>query len=284
MSELIKWAVEPPALHRPVLLVALDGFVDAGGAGATAAMFLRHRWRSELLATFDRDALLDYRARRPTAVVDSGELRRVEWPELELLRARVGARQDALLLVGPEPDMRWQAFFEEVADVCRRLDVERVVALGAYPAARPHTRPIRVTRAGNAPGRDLVPEASDVTGYTGPVGASAALLGALAEREVAAVGLWAEIPHYIAGSPNPAGAVALARLVTDALGVRVDTTELEAAARLFRDQVDEAVAEHAEARQMVESLERQLDSGAHDAQLPTGDDLAAEIERFLRSQ
>ncbi|MDP8977835.1 MAG: PAC2 family protein, partial [Actinomycetota bacterium] len=166
MSELIKWTGEPPALHRPVLLVALDGFVDAGGAGATAAMFLRHRWRSELLATFDRDALLDYRARRPTALVDSGELRRVEWPDLELFRARVGEHQDALLLVGPEPDMRWEAFFDGVADICRRLDVEHVVALGAYPAARPHTRPIRITRAGNAPGRELVPEAGAVTGYT----------------------------------------------------------------------------------------------------------------------
>ncbi len=284
MSALITWAAEPPELRRPMLLVALDGFVDAGGAGASAAMFLRHRWRSELLATFDRDALLDYRARRPTAVVDSGELRRVEWPDLELFCARVGGPQDALLLVGPEPDMRWQAFFEAVADVCRRVEVEHVVALGAYPAASPHTRPIRVTRAGNALGRGLLAEARDVTAYTGPVGASAALLGALGELGVAAVGLWAEIPHYIAGSPNPAGALALTRLVADALRVRVDTTELEAAARLFSDQVDEAIAEHAEARQMVESLERQLDSGDEDAELPTGDDLAAEIERFLRFQ
>lgn len=284
MSALIRWAAEPPELRRPMLLVALDGFVDAGGAGASAAMFLRHRWRSELLATFDRDALLDYRARRPTAVVDTGELRRVEWPELELFSARVGGPQDALLLVGPEPDMRWQAFFGAVADVCRRVDVEHVVALGAYPAASPHTRPIRVSRAANALGRRLLTDARDVTAYTGPIGASAALLGALGERGVAAVGLWAEIPHYIAGSPNPAGALALTRLVADALRVPVDTTELEAAARQFRDQVDEAIADHAEASQMVESLERQLDSGDENAELPTGDDLAAEIERFLRFQ
>jgi hypothetical protein len=115
--ELLHWTAEPPALRRPVLLVALDGFVDAGAVASTAAMFLRHRWRSEPIATFDREALIDYRARRPTIVVDSGRLRRLEWPEIELLTATVEGPNDAALLLGPEPDMLWGAFSAAVAEV-----------------------------------------------------------------------------------------------------------------------------------------------------------------------
>lgn len=283
MGALLHWDEGQPALRDPLLLLALDGFVDAGAAASTAAMFLRHRWQAERIATFDRDALIDYRARRPTVVVDQGVVRRVDWPGIELLRATPGDR-DVLFLLGPEPDMRWQAFSDEVGAVCRDLGVQFALGLGAYPAAAPHTRPIRVTRAENALSAKLVDAAIDVPGYTGPVGAGTILQAALAEYGVPAVGLWAEVPHYIAGSPNPGAALALVHLVAEQLGIEVDTTELAAAATAHREQVDEAVQEYPEAMEMISVLERHADAPDDATRLPSGDDIAAEIERFLRQE
>jgi len=284
MAALLNWFEDPPSLRRPVLIVALDGFVDAGIAASTASTFLRHRWQAELLATYDRDAFLDYRARRPTAVVDSGELRRLDWPALELHAAAVDGPHDAVLLLGAEPDMSWDSFCATTVQACRRLGVVASAGLGAYPAAVPHTRPTRIVSATNPAQGGLSVDTVPIRGYTGPVGAGTALHDALGAAGIPAVGLWAEVPHYVAGSPNPAAALALVHAIGEALGTHVDATELEAAAKLHREQVDEAVAEHSDAALMVAALERHLDSGDVDEDLPTGDDLADEIERFLRTQ
>ena len=284
MAGLLNWIAEPPPLRRPVLLVALEGFVDAGAVASTAATFLRHRWQSDPIGQFDRDALIDYRARRPTAVVDSGEVRRIEWPDIELFAAEVDGPRDAVLLLGPEPDMKWGAFGEEVVIACRRLGVEHVVGLGAYPAASPHTRPVRILKAGNTAGGGLFPQAGAITGYTGPVGAGTALQDAFDAVGLPAVGLWAEVPHYIAGSPNPAGSLAMVQMIASSIGTTVDTTELQAAANHHFEQVNEAVADHPDAAEMISALELIYDEGGRNEQLPSGDDIAAEIERFLRQQ
>jgi proteasome assembly chaperone (PAC2) family protein len=284
MTGLLRWTGSPPTLRRPVMLVALEGFVDAGAVAASAGAFLRHRWRSELVARFDRDALIDYRARRPTAVVDSGRLRRVEWPDLELFCAEVDGPQDAVLLLGPEPDMRWMEFGQEVVAACDTLGIEQVIGLGAYPAASPHTRPVRILKAGNEGADHLFTDTPTISGYTGPVGAGTALQEAFDTAGLPAVGLWAEVPHYIAGSPNPAGALALVHLVAEQLQTAVDTTELEAAATHHFEQVTEAVADHPDAGEMISALELVYDQGGQEQELPSGEDIANEIERFLRHQ
>ena len=284
-EELLRWVGERPGLTDPYLLVALDGFVDAGSVAATAGMFLRHRWRTELAATLDGDAFIDYRARRPRAIIDNGVVSRVEMPALEFFSGEVdGGAHDVLVLLGPEPDMRWEGFFRTVEQVCRAAGVAGVITLGAYPAAVPHTRPVGIMKAANATGVELVPGAEDVVGYTGPVGAATALQAHLTEAGVPSVGLWAEVPHYIATSPNPAGALSMVRVLADVFEVAVDTTELEAAAELHRQQVDEAVAEHPEAAEMVAAFERHYDAGEQHEEMPSGDDIAAEIERYLRAQ
>lgn len=284
MSDVLTWAGEPPALRAPVLIVAMEGFVDAGAVAATAGAFLRHRWQSEPVAMYDRDAFIDFRARRPTAVVDSGVVRRIEWPDIELFAATLDGPRDVVLLLGPEPDMRWSAFSEATVAACKHLGVDTVLGLGAYPAATPHTRPIRILKAGNAVAGDLVPDAADITGYSGPVGASTALQDMLSGAGIPAIGLWAEVPHYIAGSPNPSGALALVQLVASTLDTEVDTTELQAAATLHAEQVAEAVGEHPDAADMITALESLYDQGGGDEALPSGEDIAAEIERFLRQQ
>lgn len=284
MSPFLHWLGDPSPLRRPVLIVALEGFVDAGAVAATASMFLRHRWQSDAIARFDRDVFIDYRARRPTAVVDSGELRRVEWPDIELYAAAVEGPRDVVLLLGPEPDMAWEAFFEAIADACERLGVEAVIGLGAYPTAVPHTRPVRIRQAGNGVPGGVTVDAAPISGYTGPVGAGTALHDALARRGLPAIGLWAEVPHYVAGAPNPTCALAMVRAVAAALGTTVDTTELEGAAKLHREQIDEAVSGHDQAAGMVAALERHIDAGEDEVDLPSGEDIADEIERFLRQQ
>lgn len=284
MADLLHWNAPPPVLRRPVLIVALEGFVDAGAVAATAGSFLRHRWQSEPVAQFDRDELIDYRARRPTAVVDAGRVRRIEWPDVELFAAKVDGPRDIALLLGPEPDMKWEAFGKATVDACRQLGIELVLGLGAYPAASPHTRPVRILKAVNAPAEDMAADIGDIGGYTGPVGAGTALQESFAQAGIPAVGLWAEVPHYISGSPNPAGALAMVTFVADILGTAVDTTELEAAAKHHYEQVVEAVADHPDAGEMITALEALYDEGGREERLPSGDDIAAEIERFLRQQ
>ena len=285
MADLLHWTASPPQLRNPVLLVAMEGFVDAGSVAASAGAFLRHRWQSEAIARFDRDALIDYRARRPAAVVDSGKLRRIEWPDLEVFAATIdGGTSDIVLLLGPEPDMQWMAFGDATVEMCRRLGISLVIGLGAYPAASPHTRPVRILKASNGIADGILSEADDISGYTGPVGAGTALQAALEDAGIPAVGLWAEVPHYIAGSPNPAGALAMVQMVAASLGTTVDTTELQAAANHHFEQVNEAVADHPDAAEMISALELIYDEGGHEEQLPSGDDIAAEIERFLRQQ
>jgi proteasome assembly chaperone (PAC2) family protein len=284
MSELLHWVASPPTLRDPVLLVALDGFVDAGAAASTASTFLRHRWQAEQIAWFDGEAFIDYRARRPSAVIDSGVVRRIDWPEIELVAAPLEGPHDVLLLLGPEPDMRWRAFSEEVGQLCDQLGIVQVLQLGAYPAATPHTRPVAITRARNRVEQRLLVDGSDVGGYTGPVNATTVLQSELVARDVPALGLWAEVPHYIATNPHPPAALALVEVTAQALKVPVDTTELRAAARLHLEQVAEAVAEHEDAASMVSALEQMVDAGETDEELPSGEDLAAEIEYFLRAR
>lgn len=281
-GRILRWEAEVPPLRRPVLIVSLDGFIDAGNAAATAAMFLRHRWQAESVATFDRDTFLDYRARRPTTVVDAGVVRRVRFDELQLLAAPVtDAIHDALFLIGPEPDMRWESFCNSVVNVVEALQVETTIVLGAYPAAAPHTRPVNVVCARNIAAGDLVPTATSVPGYTGPIGAGVVLMHRLGEAGHSAIGLWAEVPHYISANNHPASGLALVLTVAATFGVGVDTTELEAAVHLHHEQVDAAVEEHEDAAEMIATLEAHMDRGGDAQDIPSGDDLAEEIERFL---
>ncbi|MGI9015960.1 MAG: PAC2 family protein [Euzebya sp.] len=281
-QSLIHWNAEVPALRRPVLVASLDGFIDAGDAGSSAAMFLRHRWAAEPVATFDRDTFIDYRARRPTTVIDNGILRRIEFDELQVLAAQVpDAQHDAVFLLGPEPDMRWEAFCDAVVRLCHQMGVETALGLGAYPAAAPHTRPTQIVSAVNIAAGDLVPSATRVPGYTGPVGVQVMLEHRLGEAGIPAVGLWAEVPHYISANAHPSSVLALVNVVTKTFGVSIDTEELELAAEAHDNQVDEAVAEHPDAAEMVHRLEAHLDAGGSSRQVASGDDLAAEIERFL---
>ncbi|MCU1460175.1 MAG: hypothetical protein JWO37_250 [Acidimicrobiales bacterium] len=281
------------SLARPVLVVAMEGWIDAGAAAETALATLMSTGTPTVVATFDDDRLLDHRARRPVMHLEDGINTGLTWPETRLLAmpARAVGR-DALFLVGPEPDHEWRGFCDAVFTLATQFGVALAVGLGGFPAPVPHTRPARVVATATTP--DLaadvgfLPVTIDV-----PAGIESAIEARFAAGGLAAVGLWARVPHYVSAMPYPDASAALLETLQRVAGVGADTTELRTEARAHRDRVDELVAGNAEHTAMVRALEAQLDeeadrfanplSGGPDG-LPSGDELAAELERFLRGE
>lgn len=274
------------APDRPVLVVALEGWIDAGFGATAAVAALLGGMSTEVVGTFDADALLDSRARRPVLSIEDGVRKGLTWPSITLRHGEDRVGNDLLLLVGPEPDHRWRAFTREVVEVAHGLGVRLVVGLGAFPAPVPHTRPVRL--AATAPTPELAAEVGFVGGSIDvPAGAQAALEEAFTEVGVPAVGLWARVPHYVAAMPYPAASLALLEGLNSLAGVAVDAGDLADAARTSRERIDGLVGQNPEHLALVAQLEAQ-----HDAEppsppfgdLPSGDELAAELERYLRDQ
>ena len=268
---------EPTDLVAPLLVASFDGWVDAGAAATTAAARLAEG--AETIATFDADRLYDYRARRPTLEIVDGRLDRLTWPELTLRRARFGER-DLLILSGPEPDYRWRELEQAAVELARRLEVAAWISLGAIPAAVPHTRPVTVLGTESRPG---LLRGGVTAGPEGvlrvPAAAISVLDFAVSRAGVAAVGYYAQIPHYVTGIYPPAS-VELLLLVGQHLEHEVAMGELRDEARRVLARLDTATAGDTNTRAYVERLEVMVD----EARRPAGDDLITEIERFLHDQ
>jgi PAC2 family len=268
---------DPGDLVAPTLLAAFDGWVDAGAAATTALEQVAGE--ASVIATFDPDALFDYRARRPPLEIVDGRLAELTWPELVIRRTRVADR-DLLVLVGPEPDYRWRAVADAVIDLAGRLGVAEWISLGAIPAAVPHTRSVPILGTESAPG---LLKADVAAGPAGILRVPSALVSALeievARSGVPALGYFAQVPHYISG-PYPAASVALLETVGHHLGAHLPAGDLEDEARQLRTRLDAAAAIEETTRTYVERLESMVD----EQRLPAGDDLIADIERFLRDR
>jgi hypothetical protein len=266
---------DPGDLIAPVLIAAFDGWVDAGSAATSALEQLLDD--AVDIATFDPDALFDYRARRPTLQIVDGRLAELTWPELVVRRVRFGER-DLLVLAGPEPDDRWHAFADDMLDLARRVGVVEWISLGAIPAAVPHTRDVPILGTTSEEGRlrgDIQPGPAGLLRV--PAAAISVLEMAMAEGGIPAVGYFAQVPHYVSG-PYPAASVALVHALGRHLGVSLPTGELAEEARQLRTRLDTATALEETTRTYVERLEAMVD----EQRLPSGDDLIGEIERFLR--
>jgi hypothetical protein len=257
---------DPGDLVAPLLVASFDGWVDAGAAATSAAARLAEG--ADTIATFDADRLYDYRARRPTLEIVDGRPHRLTWPELTLRRARFGER-DLLILSGPEPDYRWRELEQAAVDLARRLEVVAWISLGAIPAAAPHTRPVTIL------GTESRPEGI----LRLPAAAISVLDVAVSRAGVAAIGYYAQIPHYVTGDYPPAS-VELLRLVGLHLDADLAMGELRDEARRVLARLDAATAADANTRAYVERLEAMVD----EARRPAGDDLITEIEQFLREQ
>ncbi|HEV3354424.1 MAG TPA: PAC2 family protein [Acidimicrobiales bacterium] len=284
MSDLYE-LVQQPALDEPLLIVTLEGWVDAGLGAAAALAAILGSVSTEVVANFDVDNLLDHRARRPVVRIVDGVISGLMWPEIQLRAGRTEAGQDLLFLVGPEPDHQWRAFSNAVAELAGLFGVALVVGLGAFPAPVPHTRPARLVAT--ATSTDLAHRVGFLPGTIDvPAGVQAALEGKFAELGVPAVGLWSRVPHYAAAMPYPEASVVLLEGLERLTSVTVDTSELRAAAQSTRVRLDELVANSEEHAALVHQLEAAIDAESERplGLIPSGDELAAEVERFLREE
>ncbi|MGI9604481.1 MAG: proteasome assembly chaperone family protein [Acidimicrobiales bacterium] len=273
----------PTDLHEPVLVISLDGWIDAGEGGAMARRQMLDRTTTPL-SIADADALFDHRARRPTLHIEDGVATELEWPELKLEALADDRGRDVVLLHGAEPDQGWHAFVAEVVSVSVELGITLVAGLGAYPAAAPHTRPSRLSCTASTPSlieRHPFTRASVEV----PAGIQAAIEQALHQHGIPAIGLWAQVPHYLTGVSYPEAAAALLDGLDAVAKRRFDTTDLREQAIGTRNRIDRLIAENDQHVDMLGQLEATYDSQLEvDPPLPTGDDLAADFQAFLREQ
>ncbi len=271
---------ELPVLESAVLVASFDGWVDAAEAASSAVAHLARQ--SRLVASFDPDAVFDYRSRRPVLDVQDGRLTDLRWPELTLRHTRIQGR-DVLVFAGAEPDLRWRELAGDTALLVRRLGVVQWISLGAVPAAVPHTRPVPVMATAS---EDDLLAPGEARGPAGLLRVPSAALSAIemtvSDAGTPAVGFFAQVPLYAAAGYTAATVALLHRLATH-LGLALDVDALVEEEREQRARYDAAVAGDPALRKTVSLLEAGA-GGMETERLPSGDELAREIERFLRGQ
>ena len=274
---LYRLAEDLPELRDAVLVASFDGWVDAAEAASRAVGQVAGD--ATVVATFDPDAVFDYRSRRPVLDVQDGRLSKLRWPELTIGHARLD-RRDVLIFSGAEPDLRWQELAADAVALVRRLNVTQWVSLGAVPGAVAHTRPVPVMATASREG--LLEEAPGPEGLLRvPSAALSVLEMAVTEAGTPGVGFYAQVPPY-ASIGYAAASIALLDRLARHLDVSIDVEQLLAEEREQRARYDAAVSGDAMLRETVERLESAGDTESE--QLPSGDELAREIERFLRRQ
>lgn len=279
----IRWESHPE-LRRPVMLVAFEGWNDAGDAASIALGCLGRSFGAEVFATIDAEEFYDFTETRPQVVLSDEGSRSIEWPDIELLAARVPeSAHDIVLVRGIEPQLKWRTLSRGVAGVADDLGVELTVTLGALLADVAHTRPVRVS--GSSDDADLASRLGLTSSrYEGPTGIIGVIHDGLRQAGIPGATLWAAVPHYVHQVPSPKAAVALVERVAAILGASADTAELREAAEEYERQVSERVADDPEAAAYVATLEEEGDELWPELIDSDGgiDALAAEVERFLR--
>jgi proteasome assembly chaperone (PAC2) family protein len=278
--------LQRPDLASPAMVVVLDGWIDAGLGAGTALQTITSATPTEIVATFDTDALLDHRARRPTMHLADGIQTGLTWPVIELRAGADPEGKDVLFLVGAEPDHSWRSFSRAVVDLALEFDVRMVAGLGAYPAPVPHTRPTLVVSTTTRP--ELARQVGAVQGRVDvPAGVQAAIEEQASDQGIPAIGLWAQVPHYASAMPYPAAGLALIETLGEVVDLHFATADLADETASARTRLDSLIAESGEHQQLVRQLEEQVDartSSDDTRPLPSGDELVAELERFLRDQ
>ena len=278
-----------PELERPVLIAGFTGWNDAAEASSLAVGTLNDAWKARRFGAFDAEEFLDFQATRPQIMLADGVTRTIEWPEntlsatapaVEALRGR-----GAVLLSGPEPNFRWRSFCNAVAETAKDLGAEMVVTMGALLADVPHSRPVSV--AANSQDPVLVENLKlSASRYEGPTGITGVLHRVCAEAGLPSVSFWASVPHYLPAVPSAPAALALLQNLSVLLRIDVDTSALEETATSYQEQVSVAVSQDSDLSSYVQMLEERFDSQVEGGErnLPTGDDLAQELEGLLREQ
>jgi proteasome assembly chaperone (PAC2) family protein len=301
----VRWA-KRPQLRTPVLVAAFEGWNDAGDAASDAVRWLGRTLGAREFAALDPEEYFDFQAARPQVELVDGVVRRVAWPSIRFLAAgggRIG--RDFVLCVGIEPNLKWPTFCNDVLSVARETGCETAVTLGALLADTPHSRPVRVT--GSAIDDETAARLGiERSRYEGPTGIVGVLHNAFREAGIASGSFWAPVPHYVATPPNPKATRALLDRLAAFLQAPIDLTDLDIAAAAWERSVADVVAGDSEVSSYVERLEERFDTATDDDDdepsdffpdlddldddddefdeddLPSGDSLAADFERYLR--
>jgi proteasome assembly chaperone (PAC2) family protein len=282
--EAIRWESRP-TLRKPIMVCAFKGWNDAAESATTALEFIARQWGAERVGSIDPEEFFDFQVTRPTVRLREGRTREVIWPDLVLWGAQIqAADRDALLLSGIEPNLRWRTLTQNVIAAARDVEAEMVVSLGALLADVPHTRPVQITGLAGDP--ELVERLGfSQTRYEGPTGIVGVLHDACMRAGLPCASLWAPVPHYVASLPSPKAALALLRTLERVIDVPIELSELEQAGTEYEERLDEAVASEPEVRALVERLEQQMDQQEISfGDIPSGDSIAREFERFLRDR
>ena len=280
-----------PALRNPIMIIASGGWSDAGEAATGVITHLMatlngdidiETFSPELIAEIDSEDYYDFQVNRPLIFVDDSMIRSLTWPGVQIFAQRnpFGER-DFVLVRGVEPSMRWKAFTSEILDLADDLEVELVITLGSMLADTPHTRPIPVSGTGAHP--DIARRLGvEVSRYEGPTGILAVIQDGCVRRGIDAIALWAAIPHYASASPSPKATLALVNGIEDFLEISLPQGVLPDLAQQWEKSVDEMVKEDSDIEEYIKSLEESKD--ATELNDESGEELAREVERFLRRQ
>jgi predicted ATP-grasp superfamily ATP-dependent carboligase len=283
----LRWESRPDGLRSPAMVCAFRGWNDAADAASAALTFVGSALGATRFATIDPEEFFDFQSTRPKIRLTEGRTREVTWPAIEIYEARIPrAPRDLILLSGAEPSMRWPTFTRTVLELAEALGVQLVVTLGALLADVPHTRPVGIT--GIASDDALVSKLGlSSASYEGPTGITGVLHAACDQGGMPSASLWAAVPHYVAAAPNPKAALALVRKLEGLIGVSVDASELETAAEEYERQVNLAVRSDPDVQAFVERLEEaagEAEEPENPTDLPSGDVIAREFQRFLRQR
>ncbi|HYT79533.1 MAG TPA: PAC2 family protein [Actinomycetota bacterium] len=276
-----------PKLEQPPLICAFKGWNDGGEAASIALRYLRERWDAKTFATVDPEEFYDFQVTRPTVRLEEGVSRVIEWPKAEFAAASVGGR-DVVLFGATEPNVRWRTFTGAVLATAKDIRSPMLVTLGAFLTDVPHSRPVPVV--GSAVDEETAGRLGLARSqYEGPTGIVGVLHDASNRSGLPSVSLWAAVPHYLPVAPNPKAALALVDRVSDLLGISVNTEPLTQAVGSWEQTMLGAMEESDELTEYVARLEAAADESIGQArlteeQVPSGEAIAAELERFLREQ
>ena len=271
------------------MIVAFSGWSDAGEA-ATGALthLLENLDQSEdpqeaiLIAEYDAEEFYDFQVNRPMISVDDSMVRSVNWPSTQVYGVQTShLDHDYVLVLGVEPSMKWKTFTSLLLDLADDLEVDLIITLGAMLADAPHTRPISVSGSGGHP--DIAARLGvEISKYEGPSGIIGIIADGALKREVDCVSLWAGLPHYASNSPSPKATLALINAVEDFLEISLPLADLVHQSQEWENEVSEMAEEDTDVSEYVKALEESKD--AAEFKDVSGDEIARELERFLRRQ
>jgi predicted ATP-grasp superfamily ATP-dependent carboligase len=279
--------LEHPKLDRPVLICAFRGWNDGGEAASLAAGYLRERWDARVIAHLDPEEFYDFQVTRPTVRLEEGVSRVIDWPQGEFAAASTTGR-DVVVFTAAEPNVRWRTFATTVIDAAKELGSPLLVTFGAFLTDVPHTRAVPVV--GSARDEDAAAGLGlSRSQYEGPTGIVGVIHDLSNRAGLPSISLWAAVPHYLPVGANPKAALALVEKATALLEVSVDTEPLAMAASKWEEGVGRLVEDSDDLKVYVGRLEAAADEGMGSGRLseeamPSGDAIAAEVERFLRDQ